>query len=1478
MHTFRCTAGRLLPSLLAALVWWVGLSRGGADVDFAVTPVYLDDSPAAVDLLNEAEHLLGQQRTSEAVGKYQQALEQYGRKLHPAKADLHEDLTTTVWRLLANHPALLASYRQQYEPAAQRLLAQLPAAPDARRAQLADLTTRYWLTPSGAAGALDLAAMLLEEGALEDAAGLLRALRQHPDLPAFERRYSLLAGACGLFGAEPAALEAARVRLRALHADAELAQLAQWQQQLARPQLPAVVQVGQSVADAAVPPGQLGESLWTLVLRQEGDTSHAGPRGMERPRSTLDDNLLPALVGDLLVVNDGRVVTALDAVSGRLRWRHAPREVDLRAVLGNLASANQWIADARGVAPADGELYTIVGRVSNNRFGWRLKMHHTWLSCLAQRDGVARWRVEPRQLDETLDTAFFHGTPAVDALRVYALIRRSQQSGFHSSYVIALDRRDGSLVWKRNLASTAATGSAGATLGALTLADGQLYVNDGLGAVAALNARDGAVRWLRVLGGEKPDPRRMPVVRQLWSASQLPAPLRLPAGLLVISAREAQGPLLLDPDTGVLQRVLVANWRGDDQMLLTPHGLLVYGAGLRLLDAQTLAPRWEMPAAPDEPGALAGAPCVVGEQLLLARAHELLTIDLRDGAVRQRQPLEAGGNLLLGKQQLLIADAQGLQMLMTWEQARKQLLAQVAARPDDPQPALALAHLAAQRQQWSDMLDAVDAAISAWDQTRLRQRSEELTSALQALHRELFRQVRALADPESLPDSDTRRGPYLSLLNAGAELRQALFDRLASLARTPADEVAYQLAAGRFQQASGRGGDALDHYQSVLADPQLAAQLFQHGSGARQARLEARLLITRLLEAQPELRDTYELTAQQRLTELLGDPAAGADPLVALAEQYPTAAASPAALYHAGQRLAQQGAHDRAGSLLIRAYHDAGPRAQLRGAIAGALALSCEDAGQPTRAARWLRQLQRDHPQQAPLVDGRPRSLADWLGRLGTQVVREAQLPQLTLPLDRAAALPGRLLLPRDGAPPAEIIITQAGLRLRAFEVQTLAQLWTCELPLPNVTLLRADGDQLLLYYHGEKLLEARQMRDGAPSWELVDVDALLEGVGDPQQRDQARPLAQRQFEEMLNPGNIQLLLGRAAPAPEEPPAWTAANASQVVIADPTGRVLALERASGRVLWQHFFDFTTLRQMALDEQTLLLAGDVGPENETQSGSIQVVDPATGQRVIEVVEERSPIVWVGLSGDERLIYLTNSQIAAHDVRQGQVIWRLPLSGQMPAPFVKVAGNYLVIRKDNGNLLLLDATDGRTLRTFGPSLTDGRGLMIEQVGGLWLVLSQEQALALDEQGHLLWRDALSSDYRRVISQLVAEQHVVLVSRANAPGNPVALGNPGGAAGGHPPRALGGPAVLPRDVVVEDGAMIVGPLELPQGDAAPEPTAEGYALFVLERQTGRIIAEQLLAPVEGRLIPELCVLLGGKVVMSSPSHTIVVEHAGR
>ncbi len=1446
----------------------------------ARNPVYVEDSPAAQRLVEHAGGLAAQKRTREAVVTYQKAIDQYPSKLMMVQEGRYKDVSRVVPSTIRSDDELLDAYRRLHDPLAERSLA-MATRPRLAPAALAKVVAQYGLCRSALDAALMLAAWRLERGDFAGADSILRDVSDHPDVHAVWGQWQLMAAAGALYRGDAEALAAAAEALEAVGDRDAVAQLEQWKLALRRPRLEGSVDA-MGVSAATTVPKPRSEPLWRLVMPTPPPYIEALRHGQARVRRNQNVHawrfayMLPTVLGDRLYVNDGGSVLALDRHAGRIIWGF---KVDQRPeVLVGQATvkAPRGVPDHRGVAVTDDHVLAVLGHATPLVTRTSTPQLGTNAVCLRRSDGRLLWQVSPKQIDEGLVNAFFHGTPTVSGDQVFVMARCSQRSRFQDAYVVALHLQTGQLQWKRHLASAMPrTQYLIETLSQITQRDGRLYIADSLGAVSCLDGRTGSAHWVSLvrhaIKGRK-TPRPTTIAAAPWQVS---LPVQLRAGMVVRRGGGGNGAVLLDPESGRKRRDL-ENGSIRDALYLTAAGedLLCVGPTLSLLDGRTLEPRWRTPLRhTSQLSAPHGRACVLRAHVVVPTHDRLVVVSLADGEVVDEHKVAAPGNVLVLDDEIVVAGMDHVSGYISWSDAYERLTRTIEAEPLDPMPALALTHLAVSSGRDEAALAAVDAALAALDQRHLARsdagtRDAPVDPVQQHVFGELLRTV-------------SQKGA------TSPQTRSTLYDRMAALTATASDEVSYRLSHGAFLAEVGRHRAAIDRYQSILDDATLSTQMHSTKEGLFQAGLEAQVRQSALRAAHgPQISEHLETTANQLLAELSGAAGTPPEKLVALARRFPICAAASSALLAAAERLAGDGESDAAIATLRDAYRLARDPAGIE-AIVGRLVELNIEADRSGRARWWLRRMQREHEQLMAIRAGQRVPVDTWITELASDPSTAGRLPQLNVPFGRGALIQGRALAPRlqpFDQRQRDRFITHEGGEVQLRQGDKSSVVWTTTLQQEGpVQLLALTADQALLWSPQGQTLICLDAKEGKPQWRHDRFMTLITGGVDqrPPRPPALEPLAEAEqhFEDLLRqmqidaagleipveggelrlPGNVQeqvealrLGAGLRVEAPQRgrlevvdgAALFAVLNEMTLVVADSSGHLIAIDRRTGQTEWRRSCPIDWLTHLAVDEQTVLVAGVRFRSEPKRRAAILAIDVLSGKQVVATLTASNTVTWAALNGQSTLWYTTSNQVVAHSLDQNTQLWSRSIPGETFAGGHGLDNGVLMLRTNKGRLVAIDAATGRGLSpAIQTSAANRQALRMDPIEGQWHLFGPQTVMALDSAGGLLWSEAIADAEKRLVAQLVGAGYVVVVNQIE-------------------------PAI-----------------EAPQGQRAaakpaPRPGRAGqwvYRLYLLDRQNGLLSWQRDLPPLPAPLNASDAMFLQNRLVLPTDSFTVVIPGSG-
>ncbi|MFA9477858.1 PQQ-binding-like beta-propeller repeat protein [Phycisphaerales bacterium AB-hyl4] len=1456
--------------LVLVLIWGWG---GGLAAGQANRPtVYIEDSPAAQELFDEARSFRRQDRLADAAERLQRVIDEYPHKLmriDEAGEDVYEDALLQVHRALLNDRSLREAYRSRYSGRAQRRLDEaLEPWPDGEAMER--VARRYTMTRPGLEAGLLLSGWYLERADGRSAASVLDTLEHHPDLGDHRERYDYLQAVAGLLGRDRDRLHRHRDILIEDGEDDAVSQLDALAHRLHPPLR--LEQPDHVMVDVGDLPELLRRPLWETEVDFTASPSEA--RGDRRPPGVQpgrrsgrgggrgEDHhppVMPTAGENHLYINEGRQVRALDRNSGWTTWEFKWEPDQMQEAgfpqFGRMASGG---AESQPVVLHGQYAFAVMGHSSFWPARWQGDTSPTALVALDRDTGEKRWLIEPAELDEVFERSNFQGTLIAGEDTLFSLVRRSQASGFQDTFLVAINQRDGSLRWRRHLSSAATTSRyATGPRPEMSAYGSTIYVSDNIGTVAAIDTRHGTLRWARVFTPDRSMIERGVLRGEIGTSDRvLGKPIRMAGGLIVPSpAMEGRKIFVFDPDTGeVRQELSDPTWARANHLLPIAGDVLAIGRDVVLFDGETLEAKWRHRLEGDRQAEITGRAAISERHVLIPTNDQILMLRREDGEVARRIETDEPGNVLVFDGQLVIAAHESVRSYLDWRRAANHLRQQVRDRPEDAGAGLALAHLALRANQSSVVLEGVDAALDALQRPALRQRPSEHRRQQADVFDKLLDLVRLTGDSE-------------------LSLRGDLFDRMATTTAGPKQDVAYHLAVAEHHVAKEQPRQAAEHLQAVLLDETLSSQLYEQPQVARQAGLEARRRLVALVEREGrDVYATFDAQAERQLDRMLARDES-AEALARLARQYPLARSAPRALREAGRLYAADDAFGMAAQQFRRAFDHAMEEApQLLPEIVGELAELFVQRDRPRQAAAWLERVRQLQPDLEPMRDGEPTSLTQWISELSSLEGMAGDRPKLALPLQQPRVLAGKPLVPAssgaDEHATDRLLTLDSGV-LRLHVGPTLESAWERDVSDEPMTALSVTTEQVLLWLEDSRKVVALDSKSGDTLWQPVEVDQMLSEAGDPRERDAARPREQREFIEMIEVGPIRqgpggrVEVGRHLGNNGE--GMTPLVGTQtLVLADGQGRVVGLDRATGQVQWARLVPIDELTAVDANHDSVVLAGVSGMGTDAVVGTLIVLDMLTGEPHFPAVEDNDPPQWVGFTADNLVAVATSNQVAAYQLGTGDAAWRLTL-GERSTPLTDRgwSDEHLLLLLDNaGMALTIEAASGQLLNRL--SLADGVGasrIHADAVEPNWHLSTPTSMLAITEQGRVAWRDAVSLSRKQFVHQLNSRDHAIILHR-EMPDN------------GEMARNFDNRLMI--RIRPGDGDAIDIDRE-PHGLNDHDVDVDTrYRLFILERTTGRLIDDRPLGPLPARLESGPAMLLDNHLVFDLHDRTLIIPGA--
>ncbi|MGD9646765.1 MAG: PQQ-binding-like beta-propeller repeat protein [Pirellulales bacterium] len=366
----------------------------------------------------------------------------------------------------------------------------------------------------------------------------------------------------------------------------------------------------------------------------------------------------PAVVGNLLLLNTRDEVRAYDVRTGRPAWGQASATVFRDSDDGLTPRHSQ-----RGGFGIPRYTVTIAGRyllarmgspVTSNANQGGLGEKSGYLVCLdLEAQGRLNWKIAPERDDKWA----FEGTPIADDECVYVAQRRSGEARPHA-LVAAYELASGTRRWVREVAGadTLAPGQVDETTSnLLTLHEGVLYFNTNLGAVAAIQATDGQIRWIHVYRQPQTGDLNQPLAHFHRDLT----PCIYHEGRILVAPSDTERILALDAATGELH--WETRYAPDALHLLGVGGGHLIASGDRIywinVASGKLVRYW--PDGPEPKGYGRG---VLADDVVYWPTRDCIYVFSQQSSelkrkieLRQRDEHGTGGNLLVTHDRLLVA-------------------------------------------------------------------------------------------------------------------------------------------------------------------------------------------------------------------------------------------------------------------------------------------------------------------------------------------------------------------------------------------------------------------------------------------------------------------------------------------------------------------------------------------------------------------------------------------------------------------------------------------------------------------------------------------------------------------------------------------------------------------------------------------------------------------------------------------------------
>lgn len=1278
------------------------------------SPVYPDDSVAAVESLTRTLELSAAGNLAEAARVAQQILDRDADRVIAVPGDktLFLPVRRRVHEALLADAKLLAAYR---DAETNRARSQLDSG------DVASVERSRLLTRPGFEAALRVAQRQIEAARFNAALLTLRQLTTHPDLsdpacggPAFESaellsRYLRTPACRALVAAFAAAAKRAETNPPAFPA----------------PPAPPTVFTPRSPNSALDRAGVSTKPLTELPL----DTQESADAPILRDTAVQRVPwVLPAVVGDTVFVNDGTTLGAYDRITLTPQWtrtyaqRVATGDALSEQVRLPLASRARQFEDCPAVTVGSGVAVVVGGyAISDYRRDGDARVHAFDTST-----GRELWAVEVARLDKSVEGATVRSAPLIDGdTVVLALGRLTGGRRVGSAALAGLDLSTGELRWVRPVGScgflylTPGIKPSGRPI----VNDGVIYHADAVGVLVAVESATGRTAWVRALSGPPSEGGMGPTYLQPWAGAE---PIIDGPDLLVLS-----------PNDGTLVRV-----RRDDGTILARRDTSDMGSPRYLLHSgDTIAAIGERrvvllpastctnPAAPatsiDLPGTglLQGRAVVAGDSFLVPLLDGLLLIDPKSPTTPQRIAMETSGTPLVAGGQLLLATPSGLQSHALWDVAEPVLTKAITSRPGEAAPALAFVEIATRAGRTERIAPAADQALAIFD-------ADALSEAAQAGRSKLF---------------DLLLGAVRTTPLAQGSILDQLLVRLSLAAEGVPHRAQAAITEARLRADQGAWVAAVEACQRVLTDAELSAaplSLKPTEAPTAAGELATTILHDAVTKGGYGAYEPFNAQASQELAALGSTPTP--EQLLALARRYPLARSTSNALLRAAtalpkgeNRLKALGkAFDNA-TLVARVTPGAG--ASPLPEAAGRFLTELEASGRSGEALRTLARLHAEFPTLVPA--GIP-DVDAWRDALRS-TLRTPRLPRLGPTLTgEAQALPGWSLWPAlladdpGSAPEQFAFVATNQPQAAAFAYSTAAgryvplwvRSWDKSEPRPAVLKLEAEASLLLWSTSRGPVIERIDAVTGKTLWRSAEFDTLFPPVPGPE-----------------TDGSIQVLTPQGRRPITQP--LIACDDSRVVLLQRNGKTIVLNKADGKPVWVGrpfpgvVWDFT------LCGGRLTMAGMAAEDGRTSPRTV-VVNPADGSSTIVNFGKAHdlPPPWLRVVGD-RVAAGLNDRVCLIDPATAQILWSATGPGLTSTSDCWVTPGQLWTLSGQGELWLINAATGdvsksalETRDRVDSADDEGDGpTRVYAVGDQRALVSRRGVAVFDAKGRLTGVDA-------------------------------------------------------------------------------------------------------------------------------------------
>lgn len=1257
----------------------------------APSDVYVNDSFEAGDAIGKAAEQARRGRWPEAAALLQRAADLEPDRVIRLAPGQYAGLQQHIADIIAGWPEDgLIAYRDRAERSIREALQECGDGCSLEWMLL--LFDRYFPTASAGTLAHRIAQIAIEEADLDLAARVYqRVLDAHPDRLALGDDYrpmlSIVRAMQGRTATDAdAAIEA---RLRWMGVEHSLAEI--------RPQATTIFEALRAPPSTADWPLLGGDNLRSRTSPAELEEPALLWRFGAAPAPPLSDGssftgamagtsfLSPTVVGDIVVVQAFRSVTALRATTGAVVWRYGPDS----DTVGPSDDFGDRPAGMETPTIAGGRVYASLPTDADPFYGSSSNSRPSAIACVDLSTGRQIWRTEARQFGDGSGEMVFDASPLVDHGRVYVVGRKRRSFGFEDCYLFAFDSANGSLVFRTHLgsASTGTFGSRPVTTSVPAKYGDTVFVATNLGSVAAVSAHTGSVRWLRLYPRQVADSDG-----NQWSGRDLPPwaanPVLWSDGRLHVLPTDNRELLVFDATTGERSALPASPDLGEVDTLVGAVGNVVCAAGrvVSCVNTDQGEVAWSVPLEPDEQLVGRGVWTAKGT-LVIPTSRGLAQYQVRDGS-RELFPWERGGhggNIVAVRDRLFVGGLGTVSAYARRSEMWQALRERMKAFERDPVPAIELAEVAMRSSDVEQALAALAEGV---------RRAELVGRPAPDLQRRIYEDSLLLAD---------------ALLASGRAM-QATIETLQLYATTYAPDAPAQLDQRiQFAMVFERAGlpePAVRLMQQVLRDRSLrdvVATRFQR-PGAELARDAIDRLIERSGRA---VYATFDAEAKAALdsARAVGDLGA----LAAILDNFPNSDAAPLSLLAQADILLTQNRPMAAAKALVRTYVRY-PQLPDRPILLRRVADAYERAGKPQQAYRWLNRAAREFPQYRFDAGGRSTTFAQYRDRLGdVRAAVDPVRPVVELPLaaSEPVELPGgtSLLAPRFADDPSNRwsrYFCADNERVTAFDSRTGAPAWKEPALIGTAVELLVATDEVAAFASTDELF-AIAVATGERRWTLGRPPRMAERPDDDWEHGQGI---------------------RSCDLEQD----------RLVCVRDGGEMFSLSIRTGTVHWVQ-----TYRPTAVGPVRILDPWVVYHIQQDGAAVICLVDLETGKWIDAIpTQESRPIEAIYVPLDGQLLTLTSQTMACYDTEVRAWRWQTSLDGHVRRSSLLFDLDSVFLSDDGYHVRRFSLETGRMEWESARLQQRGGGdISVDRIGPTLIVTTSLGVTALDSvDGRTLW----------------------------------------------------------------------------------------------------------------------------------------------